>query len=29
VWSSAEKVETLKAYAQMYLREEIQAEALV
>jgi uncharacterized protein len=29
VWSAANKKERLEAYAQMYLREEIQAEALV
>jgi predicted AAA+ superfamily ATPase len=29
VWSSADKSETLSAYAQLYLKEEIQAEALV
>jgi len=29
VWDSAEKEETLAAYTQMYLKEEIQAEALV
>jgi predicted AAA+ superfamily ATPase len=29
VWSAEEKEETLTAYAQLYLREEIQAEALV
>ena len=29
VWDSAEKEETLAAYAQLYLKEEIQAEALV
>jgi predicted AAA+ superfamily ATPase len=29
VWDSADKQETLQAYAQMYLKEEIQAEALV
>jgi predicted AAA+ superfamily ATPase len=29
VWSSPEREETLKAYARLYLREEIQAEALV
>ncbi len=29
VWSAAEREETLDAYAQMYLREEIQAEAVV
>jgi len=29
VWSSTAKDETLKAYAQLYLKEEIQAEALV
>jgi len=29
VWDSSEKAETLSAYAQLYLKEEIQAEALV
>lgn len=29
VWDSAEKEETLSAYTQLYLKEEIQAEALV
>ena len=29
VWDSVEKTETLSAYAQLYLKEEIQAEALV
>jgi len=29
VWDSIEKMETLSAYAQLYLKEEIQAEALV
>lgn len=29
VWDSPDKAETLKAYSQLYLREEIQAEALV
>ena len=29
VWDSGEKLETLAAYAQLYLKEEIQAEALV